>query len=150
MSNRSGYVPLEEYRAIRASWRAVPPGQHKRNFNYGSAGENLDRCHNNLRQLAREETELRELDERLPIGDDRRLAQKVGEEEIPSLKERIRRNVSEQKHWRDYVDHYQKLAAEEPRPTPVRRPTDPIPPDPRLPREPGMDDDEPTREIVAP
>ena len=149
--SRSGYVPLEEYRQIKASWRGVPLSKPRFRFDYGSARENLDRCFNNLRQLAREESELRDLDERLPPGDDRRLAQKVGKEEIPSLRERITRNQSEQKHWREYVDHYQPLAAAEAPPVAPRLPTDPLPaPDPRLPREPGMDDEEPPREIVAP
>jgi hypothetical protein len=134
----SGYVPLEEFKAIRQSWRA---GKGEKRFAFGGARENLERCHGTLRALAEEERRLRDLDARLPAGDNLRVGGTVNGEETPPLRYLIRKNSCEQRHWREYVTHYQALAAAEPVP---RRPVDPIPEDRRLPRERevGEDDDE--------
>jgi hypothetical protein len=137
----SGHVPLEEYKQIKASWRTAPVGKGGRRFDFGTARENLERCHENLRNLAVQQRELADLHDRLPPGDNRRLAQKdeKGREILPSLQDRIRNNHLEQAHWREYVSHYQPLAAAEPQP---RKPTDPLPQDAWVgrPREPGEDD----------
>lgn len=125
------WVPDDEYRRIKASWRG------KAAFDYGTARQNVDRCHENMRRAAEALGRLRAEDLDLPPGDTARLAT----DDRPSLRYRIMLAQSEQAHWREYLSHYQRLAEKEPLP---RRATDPIPelePDARLPREPGWDDD---------
>lgn len=140
------WVPLEEFKQIRASWKA---GKDGKRFDFGTARENLDRCHANQVAAAKELGELRALYQRLPPGDPRLVGGKrkstaqdgtIVDEDIPPLSLLIQKAKSEVAHWKNYVEHYRPLALAEPEP---RRPTDPLPePDRRLPREREIGDDD--------
>ena len=141
----STWVAADEYKQIRSSWK----GRNGERFNFGTARENLDRSHTNLKAAAAELGALRALYSSLPPGDIRLTGGKVkstgrdGEalvEEISPLRLTIVKARAEVAHWRDYVDFNQRLAAAEPVP---RRPTDPLPEqDRRLPREREIGDDD--------
>jgi hypothetical protein len=138
------WVAQDEYSAIRASWKSAKGGK----FDFGTARENLDRCHANRVAAAKEVADLRALYQRLPPGDVKLtggVVKSVGrdgeetEEHIPPLRLLIQKAKAEERGWAEYVAHYQPLAAAEPAP---RRPTDPIPEDRRLPRERDAGDDD--------
>lgn len=116
----SAFVTDEEYRRIRESWRTAGKLPEK-----WTDQQNFDACHANVLEAAKREADLRAMYNRLQPGDPRL----VGDEETSPLHVQIKTAVSDQKHWREYADFYRKRLA-------ARRP------DPRLPREPGADDDE--------
>lgn len=141
-------IPDEEFRAIKASWRAAPASEPP--LTNAAA---VEMCHVNIREAHQRERRLRELYQSLMPGDARLLG---GEEESP-LWLQIHTAVGDQKHWNEYLRYYQDRAAREGRGAvvpvpglgraqPGRAPASarPIAPDPRLPRERtvGEDDDE--------
>lgn len=108
----------------------------------------LAACHANIREAARRESDLRDLRRRLSPDDPR----VRGSPDSPSIGYQITRARTDQEHWREYQRHYlQRIAVEgkdavERIPVPAGElapPPAPPPPahDPRLPREPGEDDD---------
>lgn len=90
------WLPPDEYRRIRSSWRGAGPQERWNN------SQMVDACHANLREAAQREARLRQLDQEWPIGDARRL----GDLETPSLQEQIRTAVRDQAHWREYVGYW--------------------------------------------
>jgi hypothetical protein len=142
------WVPQHEYEAIVASWRRSPRGKPERWTN----GQMVAACLANVDEAARREAKLRGFDDHLglggwPIGDERR----NGNADTPSLHERIRAAVSDQRHWRRELAFWRgrcvaegdaayppgsfedaQKRAGEPRPV---RPARAAEPDPRLPRE---------------
>lgn len=127
----STFLPEEEYRKIKSSWRNGAPSAWKDWTNE----QHLDACYVNVRDAAKRESQLRAFDRDWPIGDPRR----NGDAETPSLRERIRAAASEQRHWREYVTYYRALCVAEYDAKPVV-PTKLQQPDRRLPREPDEEE----------
>lgn len=141
-------VPDAEYAAIKSSWRRAPSSEPP-----PTIADCIEMCHRNGRAAAQHERDLRELYQALPAGDPR----VVGDADNPPLREQIATAMSDQRHWRDYLSHYQERARREGPDAVVavlglsRAPAPPAPRmlqlvqpqrDPRLPREPGDDSDD--------
>jgi hypothetical protein len=132
-----GWVDRAEFDEIRASWRNAVVGR----VVWWSDEVNLAACLENARKAAQHEGELQRLYSSLPPGDKRL----VGDDQTPPLALQIHTAQLDQAHWREYAAHYRARLAE-------RKPVRPVAMhDPRLPREPGDDDDEvtiPSRRMV--
>lgn len=131
----SGRVSDVEYVAIRDSWRRAP-----REDGPWTLGRILEACHANLKEAAQREPRLRAELDRMAPGDPRI----HGDSETPSMYELITAAVCDQKHWREYINHYRGRVASEGegkvpsmqwRQGTAPRALPPVPADRRLPRE---------------
>lgn len=87
----SDYIPDAEYSAIKASWKHALTNPERWNN-----GQMADACFANIAEAAKREAEMRHLHDSLPPGDPRL----VGDKDTPSVREKVRTAVHDQRHWR--------------------------------------------------